>query len=170
MQTQPIRVAELNANFKQEVIDHEAARGITACFSCGSCTAACPVHDVISEFDPRKIARMVNLGMRGKVLSSPLIWYCTTCLECEEHCPQNVNFFNVLNVLKNMAAKEGYAPSAWVNQTKQVMKTGIVFPTEEAWVTRREELSLRPLKDDGREPAKLIQSTGVDEIRSKDQP
>lgn len=170
MQTQPIRVAELDANFKQEVTDHEAARGITACFSCGSCTAACPVHDVISEFDPRKIARMVNLGMREKVLSSPFIWYCTTCLECEEHCPQNVNFFNVLNVLKNMAAKEGYVPSAWVNQTKQVMKTGIVFPTEEAWVTRREELSLRPLKGDGRETAKLIQSTGVGEIRAKEQP
>jgi len=164
----PIRVSELDPNFKADVIAHEAARDITACFSCGTCTAACPVHEILPEFDPRKIARMVNLGMRGRVLSSPYIWYCTTCLECEQHCPQNVNFFNVLNVLKNMAAKEGYAPPSWVNQTRQVMQTGVVFATEEAWVKKREELSLPPLKGDGREAAKLIQSTGADEIRSKE--
>lgn len=164
----PIQVSELDPNFKADVIAHEAARDITACFSCGTCTAACPVHEVLPEFDPRKIARMVNLGMRGTVLSSPYIWYCTTCLECEQHCPQNVNFFNVLNVLKNMAAKEGYAPASWVNQTRQVMQTGVVFATEEAWVKKREELSLPPLKGDGREAAKLIQSTGADEIRSKE--
>jgi len=164
----PIRVSGLDPNFKAGVIAHEAARDITACFSCGTCTAACPVHEILPEFDPRKIARMVNLGMRGRVLSSPYIWYCTTCLECEQHCPQNVNFFNVLNVLKNMAAKEGYAPPSWVNQTRQVMQTGVVFATEEAWVKKREELSLPSLKGDGREAAKLIQSTGADEIRSKE--
>jgi len=168
MLDEPIRVSELDPGFKREVISHEAAHGITACFSCGTCTAACPVHEVLPEFDPRKIARMVNLGMRGGVLSSPYIWYCTTCLECEQHCPQKVNFFNVLNVLKNMAAKEGYAPSSWVNQTRQVMKTGIVFATEEAWVKKREELSLRPLKGDGKEATKLIQLAGADKIKSKE--
>jgi heterodisulfide reductase subunit C len=75
------------------------------------------------------LARMVNFGMRKRVLSSPYIWYCATCHTCEEHCPQNVRFFNVLNVVKNMAAKEGYASPSWVNQTKQVMQTGIVFAT-----------------------------------------
>jgi len=167
MQAQPIRVAELDANFKQEVIAHEAAQDITACFSCGSCTAECPIHEAYPEYDPRKLARMVNLGMRNRVLSSPYIWYCATCHACEEHCPQNVRFFSVLNVLKNMAAKEGYAPSSWVNQTKQVMKTGIVFPTEEAWVKRREELSLRPLKQEAKEAAKLIRLSGVDEIQPR---
>ena len=164
----PIRVSELDPNFKADVIAHEAARDITACFSCGTCTAACPVHEILPEFDPRKIARMVNLGMKERLLSSSYIWYCTTCLECVEHCPQNVNFFNVLNVLKNMAAMEGYAPPSWVNQTRQVMQTGVVFATEEAWVKKREELSLPPLKGDGKEAAKLIQSTGADEIRSKE--
>ena len=167
MQSQPIRVAELDANFKQEVIAHEAAQDITACFSCGSCTTGCPIHEAYPEYDPRKLARMVNLGMRNRVLSSPYIWYCATCHTCEEHCPQNVRFFSVLNVLKNMAAKEGYAPSSWVNQTKQVMKTGIVFPTEEAWVKRREELSLRPLKPEAKEAAKLIRLSGVDEIQPR---
>jgi len=167
MPGKPIQVTELDSSFKAEVIAHEAARGITACFSCGTCTAACPVHEMFPEFDPRKIARMVNLGMKERVLSSPHIWYCTTCLECEESCPQRVNFFQVLSVLKNMAAREGYAPPCWVNQTKQVMQTGIVFATEEAWVKKREELSLPPLKGDGRKAAKLIQLAGADKITAK---
>jgi heterodisulfide reductase subunit C len=165
----PIRVSELDTNFKLEVIAHEAARDITACFSCGTCTAGCPIHEIFPEYDPRKMARMVNLGMRERVLGSPYIWYCATCHTCEQRCPQNVKFFNVLNVLKNMAAKEGYAPPSWVNQTKQVMQTGIVFATEEAWVKKREDLSLRPLKGDGKEAAKLIQLTGVDKIEPRAQ-
>ena len=164
---QPIRVSELDRNFKFEVMAHEAARDITACFCCGSCTAGCPIHEAYAEYDPRKLARMVNLGMRGGVLSSPYIWYCATCHTCEQRCPQNVKFFRVLNVLKNMAAREGYAPPSWVNQTKQVMQTGIVFTTEEAWVKRREELSLRRLKGEGKVAAKLIQLTGVDKIQPR---
>lgn len=112
MLDKPIRVSELDPSFKAEVIAHEAAGDITACFSCGTCTAGCPIHEIFPEYDPRKMARMVNLGMRERVLSSP---------------------------------------SSWINQTKQVMQTGIVFATEEAWVRRREELSLRPLKVDGKE-------------------
>jgi heterodisulfide reductase subunit C len=169
MYGQPIRVSELDTNFKHEVMAHEAARDITTCFSCGTCTVGCPIHEAYPEYDPRKMARMVNLGMRERVLSSPYIWYCATCHTCELRCPQNVRFFSVLNVLKNMAAKEGYAPPSWVNQTQQVMKTGIVFATEEAWVERREELSLCPLKGDGEEAAKLMRLTGVDEIQPRAQ-
>ncbi|MBN2185879.1 MAG: 4Fe-4S dicluster domain-containing protein [Dehalococcoidia bacterium] len=164
---EPVRASELDPGFKLEVITHGAARDITACFSCGTCTAGCPIHEIFPEFDPRKIARMVNLGMRKRVLSSPYIWYCATCHACEENCPQNVKFFNVLNVLKNMAAKEGYAPPVWVNQTKQVTRTGIVFPTEESWVRKREGLSLRPLKGDAKGATKLIQSVGADRIKPR---
>jgi heterodisulfide reductase subunit C2 len=169
LRSESVRATELDPDFKREVMAHEGARNITACFYCGTCTAACPVHEVLPEFDPRKMARMVNLGLKNNLLSSPYIWDCTTCLECVESCPQNVNFFEVLNVLKNMAAQEGYAPPAWVNQTKQVMQSGLVFPTEEAWVNRREELGLRPLKSEGKGAAKLIQSTGADKIREKKQ-
>jgi heterodisulfide reductase subunit C len=169
MLDEPIRLVELDPNFKFEVMAHEDAREITACFSCGTCTAGCPIHEAYPEYDPRKLARMVNLGMREMVLSRPYIWYCATCHTCEQRCPQKISFFNVLNVLKNMAAAEGYAPPSWVNQTQQVMQTGIVFATEEAWVKRRKELSLLPLKGDGKEAARLIQLTNVDKIKVRRQ-
>ncbi|MDP8218583.1 MAG: 4Fe-4S dicluster domain-containing protein [Candidatus Theseobacter exili] len=163
----PVSISELDPNFKSEVIAHPDARGLAACFSCGTCSAGCPIHEVFSEYSPKKLAKMVRLGMRKQVLSSPYIWYCATCHNCEQRCPQNVSFFNVLNVLKNMAAKEGYAPSAWVEQTKQVVKTGIVFPTEENWIKKREELSLPSLKEDHPKLKKIIELTGVNKIKPR---
>lgn len=162
-----ISTSEFDPNFKSDVLKYPEAQGINACFSCGTCSAGCPIHDVFPEYSPKKLAKMVRLGMREKVLSSPYIWYCATCHNCVERCPQNVKFFNVLNVLKNMAAKEGYAPAAWVEQAKQSMETGRVFATEDSWVKKREELGLSPLKLVGEKVKKLIEPTGIDKIKPK---
>ena len=156
--------AEFDRNFRSEVMAHPDARGLNFCFGCGTCSAGCPIHEVFCEYDPRKLAKMVKLGMRKQVLSSPYIWYCATCHNCEQRCPQNVKFFGILNVLKNIAAKEGYAPPAWHKQTEQVMKTGIIFPTEKSWVKKREKLSLPCLKEDREKAKKIIQLSGIDKI------
>jgi len=113
---QPKRASELDPSFKFEVATHEGAQDITACFTCGTCTAVCPIHAVYPEHDPRKIARMVNFGMRERALSSPYIWYCDDCYLCEQRCPQNVKFSSVWNALKDMAVKEGYPPPVSINQ------------------------------------------------------
>ena len=162
-----ISTLELEPTFKSDVLTHPDAQGLNACFSCGTCSAGCPIHEVFPEYNPRKLAKMVRLGMRKEVLASPYIWYCATCRNCVERCPQNVKFFNILNVLKNMAAKEGYAPAAWVEQTKQVIKSGIVFATEDSWVKKREELSLPSLKEPEENLRKIIEQTGIDKIKPK---
>jgi len=162
-----IRVAELDPNFKSEVMKHEEAQGLNACFACGTCTAGCPVHEIFPEYSPRKLAKMVKLGMRKEVLSSPYIWYCVTCHNCEQRCPQKVKFFNILNVLKNMATKEGYAPSPWVEQTQQIMQTGIIFPLDEALAKRRKFFSLPVLKSNGKKAKTLIKLAGLDKIKAK---
>lgn len=164
---QTVSSSDFDRNFRSEVMNHPDASGLNACFSCGTCTAGCPIHEVFPEYDPRKLAKMVKLGMRKQVLSSHCIWYCATCHNCEQRCPQNVKFFNVLNVLKNMAAKEGYAPLAWVEQTKQVIKTGIVFPSEESWVRKREKLFLPSLKEDHPKLKKIIELTGIDKVKPR---
>ena len=163
----PVSGADFDPTFKSEVMAHPDMQGLNACFSCGTCTAGCPIHEVFPEYDPRKLAKMIKLGMRKQVLSSPYIWYCATCHNCEQRCPQNVKFFNVLNVLKNMAANEGYAPPAWVEQTKQVVKTGIVFAAEEDWIKERERLSLPSLNLDGEKAKKIIELTGINKIKPR---
>ena len=159
--------SELDPGFKSDVLAHPDARGLNACFSCGACSAGCPIHEVFPDYSPKKLAKMVRLGMKKEVLSSPYIWYCATCRNCVEHCPQNVKFFDILNVLKNMAAKEGYAPAAWVEQTKHVMETGIVFAKKDSWVKKREVLSLRPLKEYVDKMRKIVEKIGIDKIKPR---
>jgi heterodisulfide reductase subunit C2 len=93
----------LDPRFKDEVAAHAGGENIKLCFACGTCTAACPVAEVDSEFNPRKIIREVLLGMRQEVLSSPLIWRCVQCYSCTAKCPQNVRFREVIRALREMA-------------------------------------------------------------------
>lgn len=165
--TTGIRIAELDPNFRFEVLRHEEAKGLNACFSCGTCTAGCPIHEIFPEYSPLKLAKMVKLGMRNEVLSNRYIWHCVTCHNCEQRCPQNVKFFNILNVLKNMAAKRGYAPAVWVEQTRQIMQTSIIFPRDEKWEKNREALALPSLKSDGTKAKKIIKLTGIDKIKAR---
>jgi len=161
---EPSESAEFDPKFRAEVLSHQEAEGLNACFACGTCTAGCPIHEIFPEYDPRKLAKMVKLGMRKEVLASPHIWYCATCHNCEQRCPQNVKFFDVLNILKNMAAKEGYAPHPWIEQTQQIMRSGLIFPVTEELNTAREALSLPALKSDGKIARKIIESSGLKKI------
>jgi len=162
-----MKLSELDPEFKIEVMSHKEAEGLNLCFACGTCTAGCPIHEIFYEYDPRKLAKMVKLGMREEVLASPYIWYCTTCHNCEQRCPQNVKFFDILNVLKNMAAKEGYAPHSWIEQTKQIMKNGIIFSITEELKEKRRALSLPALKYDGERAKKILKLTGIDKVKDQ---
>lgn len=146
---------------------HEDAGQLNHCYACGSCTAGCPVHEVFPEFDPRKLAMMVKLGMKTQVLTSPYIWNCTACHNCEQHCPQNVQFFKILNVLKNMAAREGCAPYPWVIQTRNLARTGVVFRTDKSWEEKRRSRSLPDLGLDGEKARIMIELSGLDRITAK---
>jgi heterodisulfide reductase subunit C len=166
----PVPVSGLDTSFRRDVFRHEEAQGFYACFSCGACTAGCPISEIFPEFSPKKLAKMVKLGMKRDVLGNPHIWCCTTCRSCEQHCPQNVRLYNILNVLKNMAAEAGYAPPAWVKQTRQVMQTGLVFPQDAALTRKRQARSLPAIESRGGQAERLIASTGADKIRAREDP
>ena len=105
-----IQLKELDAKFKYEIASHAGAENFKRCFSCGTCTASCPVAEVNEEYDPRKIIRMAILGMRKEVLSSDLLWMCSRCYTCYARCPQDVKFTDVMVVLREMAVAEGFVP------------------------------------------------------------
>jgi ferredoxin/nitrate reductase gamma subunit len=62
------------------------ATDISACFSCGTCTASCPLSQTDSTF-PRRIIRYAQVGMKDALLSSKELWSCYQCAECAETCP-----------------------------------------------------------------------------------
>jgi len=111
---------EQDTKFKYEVAEEPGGENIKLCFACGLCTASCPVADIDPEYNPRKIIRMVILGMRKEVLSSNFPWLCTQCYTCQAHCPQNVKFSDVMKALRSMAVREGYVHPSFAGQIKEI--------------------------------------------------
>jgi ferredoxin len=62
------------------------AGDVSACFSCGTCTAICPLSDNDGAF-PRQIIRYAQVGMKDALLSSKELWSCYHCGVCSESCP-----------------------------------------------------------------------------------
>ena len=59
---------------------------VSACFSCGQCTVACPLSVSGNEF-PRKFIRYATLGLEDKLLTHVEPWLCYYCGDCSTSCP-----------------------------------------------------------------------------------
>jgi len=115
-----IVMTELDKDFKYEVASRPGASFFKRCFSCGTCTASCPVSEIDERFNPRLFIRQALLGEKKKLLSSELLWYCTQCYTCFARCPQDVRFTDVMAVLRDMAVEQGYVPKDMRERVKQV--------------------------------------------------
>ncbi len=63
---------------------------VNACFSCGVCTATCPLSENGDEF-PRKMIRYAMVGLEKELLGSPQLWECYYCGECTKSCPREAD-------------------------------------------------------------------------------
>ncbi|MBN1410347.1 MAG: 4Fe-4S dicluster domain-containing protein [Spirochaetales bacterium] len=115
-----IDLSKADNNFKYDIASRPGASFFKRCFSCGTCTASCPVSDVEPEFNPRLIIRQCLLGLREEVLSSKLLWYCTQCYTCYARCPQDVRFTDVMAELRNMAVEEGFSPPVMAEKAEKI--------------------------------------------------
>jgi ferredoxin len=66
------------------------APDLAACYSCGACSAVCPLSEGELSF-PRKMIRYSLLGLEGRILSSPEPWLCYYCGECSKTCPREAD-------------------------------------------------------------------------------
>lgn len=63
---------------------------VSSCFSCGTCTAVCPLADNDATF-PRRIIRLAQVGLKDELLSSKELWTCYHCGLCSDSCPQDAD-------------------------------------------------------------------------------
>ena len=163
---QVIKAEELKPKFKYEISKIHGAEKLMLCFQCGTCTADCPVSRFSDFYRPRRIARMVQLGLKDRILSDKHLWICTTCYTCIDHCPQDVEVANVIRVLRNLSVKHTNSmPLVYKELAGNLMKSGFVYLIPESRIRRREQAGLPPLpKTKPDEIAKIFQLTGLAKI------
>ena len=156
-----IIIDKLNTNFKNEIAKIHGAENIGRCFACGTCSVTCPVFAVEEGYDPRKIMRMVILGMKDEVLKSDLIWLCAGCYGCYELCPRDVKLTNVMSGLRQYAIREGIFPGVFRASVDLLEKFGRLTEVSEFENAVRAKKEMPELKLEIPEIKKLIEKLGT---------
>ncbi len=138
-------VQQIDSDFKYEISKTPGGEKLLNCFQCGTCTSDCPIARFSDTYRPRQIVRMAQLGLRNKVLSSNTLWLCASCFTCTDRCPQDVEVANVIRVLRNLAAREGYVPQVFRELGSNILETGYAYRIPESRIRKREAIGLPPL-------------------------
>lgn len=97
------------------------------------------------DYNPRRMLETILLGHYDEVLSSNLIWLCTSCHSCLERCPQRIELSELLIDLKNAAAESGNIPRMLLERARRIAETGQSTPISKASLVWREKLGLAPI-------------------------
>lgn len=159
-----IDVDELDPNLRGEILKERGGERFSACFQCGTCVASCPVSLIDEEYNVRRIIRMAALGVSEKVLSSELVWRCSSCYLCHERCPQDVRIPDLMNAIKNVAVRRGFYPYPLKRLASTLRRHGHIYEIDDIVNTDRKKLGLPELKERFEEVKKIFEETGLDEI------
>ncbi len=89
------------------------------CYSCGRCTAHCPVVRVGASESPRE---MIERAIGGKDLTNDeLVWNCLTCKLCQNYCPEDVDFIGFIKDVRGIARENGEKPEYSHGEMMQTM-------------------------------------------------
>lgn len=147
-------------DFKFLIASEPGGENIKKCFSCGTCTAGCPVREVTDHYNPRKIIRMALLGLKKEVLTSQFIWLCSSCYTCFERCPQHVKIPELMNAIKNIAVREGYLPAPMKAQLDLLSTFGRLLEVTDFENEKRKESGLPLLQEKTEDVKKIFEKLG----------
>jgi Fe-S oxidoreductase len=93
----PIKLSEIENTPLRDLLGQDTCwqADLNYCMSCGKCLSVCPLHGY-SEWDPRRVVKMVMLGLEEEVINSDFIYQCTTCERCSYVCPMGVKVGNLI--------------------------------------------------------------------------
>jgi heterodisulfide reductase subunit C len=111
---------------------------------------------------------MTQLGLKDKLLSNDVIWLCSTCFTCIDHCPQDVGIASIVRALRNLTVKEGDVPVVYKELASNILKTGYAYVIPGLRLKKREEKELPSLPKANLENlSKLFDATGLSKTLEK---
>lgn len=88
------------------VVARKSGQTLQRCYFCKKCASGCPVASYY-DYLPYELFRMAQFGLKKEVLSSAVIWICSTCSTCAVRCPNDIDIVKVMDTLKEMSIEEG---------------------------------------------------------------
>lgn len=156
-----IDVSTFTPGFRDEIAAEPGGEFIRRCYSCGTCTAGCPVGGVTAKYNPRRIIHMALLGMRQQVLTSDFVWLCSVCYTCYERCPQDVRIPELMNAVRNIAVREGYVPPTFRVQLDLLREHGRLYEIGDYDNERRAEYGLPPVREEASAVRRILDRRGL---------
>lgn len=139
-------MAKVSFDFKSTVDAMIGGAGHSLCFQCGACVGDCPAARYSERFNPRQIMLQAVLGLGDRLVTeNSVVWECTNCDSCFDHCPQDVRPVEVILAIKNMIHQSGYSPRTVEPLVESVSKTGRTVAMSDLIHKRRRELGLPEL-------------------------
>ncbi|WP_342304041.1 CoB--CoM heterodisulfide reductase subunit C [Methanolobus sp. ZRKC5] len=138
------------------------------CMQCGVCSASCPSgrHTTLNI---RKLVRIA--GKTTDILSSEELWMCTTCYNCQERCPRNINIVDILLDIRAISVHQGFIHPEHRAVCEMLLEYGHAVPINEKNRKKRVNLGLEELPEtvhkyvDGLEEVKsLLASCGFGKL------
>ena len=109
-----------------------------ACYDCGKCTATCPIARAGSMYSPRKHVLAANLESGEALLENGTLFACLSCSLCDQRCPAEVAYTDLVLLLREYAYHEGVQPECphgGALQSIMRMATGGTQQDRMGWLT-----------------------------------
>jgi len=105
-----VRLVTENQTEKCDTSFYEAVSGkshahLERCYQCVACSSGCPSAYQM-DYKPHQLLRMVQLGLKDRVLNSNTFWICLSCETCATRCPNGIEIVLVMDALREIAVKE----------------------------------------------------------------
>ena len=94
----------MNSKHLQDELLRRSGVNPKKCMRCGKCSATCPAYDEM-EFHPHQFVYMVEKGEIDKLVNSPSIYKCLTCLACVDRCPRGVEPAKIVEAVRLIAVR-----------------------------------------------------------------
>ncbi len=93
----------MHNNDKEQIL-RSSGVNVLKCMRCGKCSGTCPSYNEM-EYHPHQFVYMVEKGEIDKLINSPSIYKCLTCLACVERCPRGVEPAKVVEAVRLLAVR-----------------------------------------------------------------
>ncbi len=94
----------VNPGFYPAVKERSHAH-LERCYQCVACSSGCPSAYQM-DYPPHQLLRMLQLGLKERVLNSNTYWICLSCETCATRCPNDVEIVQVMDTLREISLEE----------------------------------------------------------------